>query len=122
MAVLLVEDDTMLRLILVEFLGETGLPILEAGNADDALIILNSQVPHIDILVTDLDLGPGDDGLILAAKARACLPQLLVIYATGSPEKLIGHDLAPWQSVFLKPFDPTALAAAVTALSKTICH
>ena len=63
----------------------------------------------------DLDLGPGDDGLVLAAKARRRWPELQVIYATSSPEKLEGHSVRPWEKVFFKPFDPAALAAAIFA-------
>jgi CheY-like chemotaxis protein len=116
MAVLLVEDDVVVRLTLSAFLEETGLEILEAGNAKNALAILANPAQHIDILITDLDLGPGDDGLALAAKARLYLPHLQVVYATGSPEKFTGYRFSPWEQVFLKPFSPSALANAVSAL------
>jgi CheY-like chemotaxis protein len=117
MVVLLVEDDVVVRLTLSAFLEETGLEILEASDADEALAILADPAQCIDILVTDLDLGPGDDGLILAAKARLCLPHLQVIYATGSPERFTGYGFSPWEQVFLKPFSPAALATAVSALA-----
>lgn len=118
MAVLLVEDDTLVRLTLAEALESTGLDILEAGDAEEALEILRHPAHRIKILVTDLNLGAGDDGLLLAAKARRHLPNLQVVYATGSPEKFITHTFSPWERVFLKPFDPATLAAAVGALNK----
>ncbi|MDN3564899.1 response regulator [Paeniroseomonas aquatica] len=120
MAVLLVEDDTVVRLTLADFLHETGLEVLEACSADEAMRILVDPLQHVDILVTDLDLGPGDDGLVLASKARRRLPDLQVVYATGSPEKFVGHVLAPWEKRFAKPFDPTVLASTVVGLSETI--
>ena len=115
MAILLVEDDPVVRLTLGEFLEEAGLAVVEAGDAEDALALLADRSQDISLLVTDLDLGPGDDGLVLAAKARRRWPELQVIYATGSPEKLEGHSVRPWEKVFFKPFDPAALAAAIFA-------
>jgi DNA-binding response OmpR family regulator len=118
MAVLLVEDDTVVRLTLADFFEAAGCDFLEASNADDAMTILGDPSQPIDILVTDLDLGPGDNGLALAARARQRWPELLVIYETGSLEMLAGRALAPWEQVFRKPFDPMALAAMVSALSQ----
>ena len=119
MAVLLVEDDPIVRLTLGEFLEATGLEILEAGDADDALAIIGDPTQHITVLVTDLDLGLGDDGLVLAEQARRHLPDLQVVYATGSPEKLTGHSVAAWEKVFYKPFNPNSLATTVLALNDT---
>jgi CheY-like chemotaxis protein len=118
MTVLVVEDNTVVRLTLVEFLEEVGLDVLDVGDAESALEIITDPAQHIDILVTDLDLGPGDNGLTLAATARMHLTDLQIIYATGSPEMFRGHTLALWEKVFFKPFDPFALVATVSALSK----
>ena len=119
MTVLLVEDDTMVRLTLADFFEDTGIDFLEAGNAEDALAILDDPSQLIDVLVTDLDLGPGDNGLILAIKARQKRPGLRVIYETGSQDMLAERAFSPWEQVFYKPFDPAALAAAVSALNSS---
>jgi CheY-like chemotaxis protein len=119
MAVLLVEDDPMVRLTLADLFEAAGCDFLEASNAEDALAILGDPSQPIDILVTDLNLGPGDDGLALATKARQRRPKLQVVYETGSPEMLASRALAPWEQVFYKPFDPMTLAAMVSALSQS---
>jgi CheY-like chemotaxis protein len=116
MCVLLVEDDTILRMTMLDFLEATGLQILEAKDADEARVILADPSHHVLILVTDLNLGVGDDGLVLAAQARKYLPELEVIYATGSPEMLRNRLVASWEQVFLKPFNPQTLTQAVSAL------
>ena len=67
MPVLLVEDDIMIRLTLSDFFADTDLDILEAANAEDALALVDESAQDIDILVTDLDLGLGANGLTLAA-------------------------------------------------------
>jgi DNA-binding response OmpR family regulator len=118
MAVLLVEDDPMVRLTLADFFEAAGCDFFEASNAEDALTILGDPSQPIDILVTDLNLGPGDNGLALATKARQQRPELQVVYETGSPEMLASRALASWEQVFYKPFDPMALAAMVSALSQ----
>jgi DNA-binding response OmpR family regulator len=121
MVVLLVEDDTMVRLTLADVFEVAGCDFLEASNAEDAMTILGDPLQPIDILVTDLNLGPGENGLALATKARQQRPELLVVYETGSPEMLAGRALAPWEQAFYKPFNPMALAATVSALSQSHC-
>jgi DNA-binding response OmpR family regulator len=116
MSVLLVEDDAILRLTLYEVLLEAGLRVLDASDAEAALAILDSRPAGIMVLVTDLDLGPGRDGLALAAEARCRLPGLRVVYATGSPERLAHRRLATWERLFAKPLDIAALTVAVHAL------
>jgi DNA-binding NtrC family response regulator len=118
MAVLLVEDDTMVRLTLADFFEAAGCDFLEASNAEDAMTILGDPSQPIDILVTDLNLGPGENGLALAIKARQRRPELQVVYETGSLEMLAGRALAPWEQVFYKPFDPMTLAAMVSAMTQ----
>ena len=116
MTVLLVEDDAMVRLTLADFLEAAGLDFLETDNAEDALAIIEDSGRRIDVLCTDLDLGPGDDGLALAKKARLRRPELLVVYETGSPELFGSHAFSDWERVFYKPFDPMALAQTLLAL------
>ena len=67
MPVLLVEDDIMIRLTFSDFFADTDLDILEAANAEDALALVDESAQDVDILVTDLDLGLGANGLTLAA-------------------------------------------------------
>ncbi|SDB73847.1 Response regulator receiver domain-containing protein [Belnapia rosea] len=119
MAVLLVEDDTMVRLTPADIFDAAGLDFLEADNAEDAMAIIGDPSKRVDILVADLDLGPGDSGLTLAGKARQRRPRLQVVYETGSPEMLAGHAFSPWERLFCMPFDPVALATMVSALDGT---
>jgi DNA-binding NtrC family response regulator len=88
MCVLLVEDDVAIRLTLVDFLEDVGLRVIDAWDASTALCIVNKPPEIITVLITDLNLGSGDNGLMLAAKARLKIPNLRVVYETGSPEML----------------------------------
>ncbi len=119
MLVLLVEDDAIVCLTVGEFLRGAGFEVLEAADAANAAEALNATEDaawRISVLVTDLDLGPGPDGLALAAMLRARLSTLPVICATGSPERLEGAVHVRPGQVFVKPFDMDALVRAVRVL------
>ena len=118
MTVLLVEDDAMVRLTIAEFFEAVGVDFLEAGNAEEAFAILSNPSQPVDVLVTDLNLGPGENGLSLATRARHQRPQLQVVYETGSPEMLAGRAFSTWERVFYKPFDLAALTSTVQALDR----
>lgn len=63
--VLIVEDDPLLRMLAVEVVEEAGFVALEAGNADEAVALLESR-PNISLLFTDIDIPGSMDGLKLA--------------------------------------------------------
>lgn len=68
--VLIVEDDPLLRMLAVEVVEEAGFVTLEAGNADEAVALLESHT-DISLLFTDIDMPGSMDGLKLA-HAVAC--------------------------------------------------
>jgi PAS domain S-box-containing protein len=104
--VLVVEDnpDTLdTTCALVDLFGHAVRGVL---SAEDALPLLAPGA--FDVLVTDLRL-PGMGGLALARAARAALPDLRVIFASGAAG-LGEAEMAQLQARFLsKPFDAEAL-------------
>ncbi len=113
MVVLLVEDDPIVRSTLADFLEAAGCELLEAENTLAALAVLADPALGIGVLVTDINLGSGDDGLTLAAEVRRRWPGLAIFYVTGSPERLLGRPPPSSERVFLKPFNPEELVTAV---------
>jgi CheY-like chemotaxis protein len=113
MSVLLVEDDPIVRSTLADFLEAAGCILLEVENTLAALALLADPARGIEVLVTDINLGPGDDGLTLAAEARQRFPGLAIFYVTGSPERLVRRPPPSSERVFLKPFNPEDLVVAV---------
>ncbi|WP_431271379.1 response regulator [Dankookia sp. P2] len=120
MAILLVEDDTAIRLTLAEHMEDLGLEVFDAADAEAAQVILEQPPGRITVLVTDLNLGPGETGLMLATKARRRLPVLRVVYATGSPEMLQSRIMRPWERLFIKPYDACRLASEVQVLDRAL--
>ena len=66
--VLIVEDDLLLRMLAAEVVTEAGFVALEAGDADEAIALLEAR-PEIALLFTDIDM-PGIDGGAFAATLR----------------------------------------------------
>jgi signal transduction histidine kinase/CheY-like chemotaxis protein len=110
--ILVVEDEPVVRSLVVEVLNELGYETLEAGEASEALRITESE-QRIDLLVSDVGL-PGMNGRQLADIARQQRPGLKVLFATGYAESFAANDfLGPDMAVITKPFAIDVFATKV---------
>ena len=116
MDVLLVEDEPLVREMLHEDLVDAGLSVLPAPSAEEGLSAAEQQGPPPAVLVTDVNLGPGMDGLALAEEAQRRWPHLAVVVMTGDERNLsrLPDDLRGL--CFVKPFNPPRLTDAVNML------
>jgi DNA-binding response OmpR family regulator len=111
---LLVEDEDLLRAAYALFLGREGYTVLEAGDAWEALQLVERVARPIALLLTDVRL-PGMSGLALAQRLVARRPGLRVLYLAGN----VGDILAGVGSsgsraeIMEKPFALEALACKV---------
>ena len=103
--VLVVEDEPVVRGVILEMLGEQGYRTLEAVDGPSGLKILRSGA-RIDLLVTDVGL-PGMNGRQLADQARETRADLKVLFITGYAESAVMADgfLQPGMEMITKPFD-----------------
>jgi len=98
--ILVVEDDNIVRMLIVDVLEELEFKVLEADGSEAALSLLEDSGQHIDLLMTDVGL-PGMDGKELAARARELRPGLPILFASGYAESIeVPADMA----VIGKPF------------------
>jgi CheY-like chemotaxis protein len=67
--ILVVEDEVLIRLAVCDFLRECGYRVLEAGTGEEAQAIFGSDEP-IEVLFSDIDLGSGINGFMLATWVR----------------------------------------------------
>jgi CheY-like chemotaxis protein len=113
LAILLVEDDPLIRLNTAELLQDLGHNVVEAGNAEDALEALDAG--PVDVIITDLGL-PGVSGADFASMARKAKPDIAIVFATGAEPgpDLIGNDAASY--LLRKPFGAADVAAALQAV------
>jgi CheY-like chemotaxis protein len=114
--VLVVEDEPIVRGVILEMLGEQGYQTLEAVDGPAGLRILRSQA-RVDLLVTDVGL-PGMNGRQLADQARETRPDLKILFITGYAENvaMAGGFLQPGMEMITKPFDLDNLSRRVRAM------
>ena len=114
--VLVVEDEPVVRGVILEMLGEQGYRTLEAVDGPSGLRVLRAD-KRIDLLVTDVGL-PGMNGRQLADQAREIRPGLKVLFITGYAESVAMSDgfLQPGMEMITKPFDLDHLSRRVRAM------
>jgi PAS domain S-box-containing protein len=109
--VLVVEDETELRLAVAAMCRAAGLTVSEAENAAAAMALIEAGL-RPDLLFTDVNLGAGPDGVALAMLAARRVPGLRVLFATGFTAEAEVPEGAP---LLRKPYAREALLAAISA-------
>jgi PAS domain S-box-containing protein len=114
--VLVVEDEPVVRSVVVEMLHDEGYRVLEAVDGPSGLAALRGE-PHIDLLVTDVGL-PGMNGRQLADQARETRPELKILFITGYAESVAMAEgfLLPGMEMITKPFDLDVLSRRIRAM------
>jgi CheY-like chemotaxis protein len=115
--VLVVDDESTIRMLVVEVLEELGYAAIEAADGAAGLRVLQSGV-RIDLLVTDVGLPGGMNGRQMADAAKHRRPDLKVLFITGYAENaLVGNgQLESGMHVMTKPFAMEALATRIKEL------
>jgi PAS domain S-box-containing protein len=109
--VLVVDDDPVVRSLLVEALESLGCEVTAAESGPAALSLLQSVTP--DAVLLDFAM-PGMNGAEVAARIRATHPTLPIIFATGySDSEAIEASLGPSFPLLKKPFRLSQLEAAI---------
>lgn len=112
-SILVVEDESAARDLVIRMLSEKGFGVLTADNAEEALRIL-AQRP-VDLLFSDIVL-PAMDGVELAKQARLLRPGLKVLFATGYARAATERDAMQFGKVLRKPLRAAELLETVQAL------
>ena len=116
-AVLVVEDESLIRMAIVDELEDAGFEVFEAANSAAAVQILE-QTPRIKAMFTDVDMPCGIDGLQLAAMVRDRWPPISIIVTSGL--RTVNTDILPAPATFMpKPYDPNVVIRSIRALVET---
>ena len=112
---LVVEDDDIVRMLIVDVLEELEYLALEADSGEAALAILRDSGQSIDLMMTDVGL-PDMDGRELATQAQAMRPDLPILFASGYAESI---DVPAGMHVIGKPFSIDQLRNKVQSILPT---
>jgi signal transduction histidine kinase/CheY-like chemotaxis protein len=108
--VLLVEDDTMVRRVIVSMLEQAGYDVVAAEGPAEALVLAESN-PRLDVAVTDVVM-PGMSGPGFAQRLHEFRPELPVLFISGYP-LTEADELAPQDTLLQKPFSTVELGQAL---------
>lgn len=110
-AILIVEDEPLIRMFAADTLADAGFITLEAGDVREAETVLH-QRQDVALIFTDIDLPGESDGLALASRVCAERPEIEIIVTSG--EHRLPRDAVPDNGEFLpKPYSPNDLLKLV---------
>ena len=116
--VLVVDDEPIVRDVVVRYLQRDGFDTLEAGDGESARKLIENSSPQLVVLDVML---PGTDGLALCRwiRSRGELPVIMLTARGDEADRIIGLELGADDYV-TKPFSPRELAVRVrTVLRRT---
>ena len=112
--VLIVEDSAIIRMGAVELVLSAGYEALEARDAAEAILILESR-HDIDLVFTDVQMPGTMDGIRLSHHIRDRWPPVKLILVSGAT--IIEESSLPGGSRFFsKPYDDTTIIDAMARL------
>jgi CheY-like chemotaxis protein len=112
--VLVVEDSAIIRMCAVDLVMSAGYEALEASDADQAILILESRA-DIDLVFTDVQMPGTMDGIKLAHHIRNRWPPVKLIVASG--KAIIAESSLPEGSrFFAKPYEEHVIAGAMARM------
>jgi signal transduction histidine kinase/CheY-like chemotaxis protein len=114
--ILVIDDETTIRQLIVEVLSELGYFVFEAADGPAGLALLRRE-RRVDLLVTDIGL-PGMNGRQVAEAARALQADLKILFITGYAENAVSNQghLGPDMHMLTKPFPMDLLAARIKTI------
>jgi len=118
--VLIVEDDFLIRINVAELIADAGFRVVEAANADEAIVILESRL-DITVVFTDIQMPGSMDGLKLAAAIRGRWPPIKIIATSGLVD--VRQDDLPDGGRFLpKPYSSEQIVRTLRELANPAAY
>ena len=105
--VMVIEDEVLIRMPISQYLRDCGYRVLEAANADEAVIIMQKLDIQIDVVLCDIEMPGAMNGFGFAKWARIQRPGFAVILA-GTAERAANAaaELCEDGPMFTKPYEP----------------
>lgn len=104
--VLVVEDEVFIRMVISEYLRSCGYKVLEAANADEALIVLQRLEIAVDVVFSDIEMPGSIGGFELAKWLHTHRPEVDVILAGNVPRAAEAASELCESGPLPKPYEP----------------
>ena len=120
---MVVETDEGIRSLLSTILRLSNYQVLSFTDGDEALDDLRQNPCRVNLLITDIFLGPSLDGLELAEDMRLLYPNLKTLFLSGRNDRIeLKEEIESGRAWFLgKPFKPSQLTQKIeTILSEAL--
>jgi DNA-binding NtrC family response regulator len=111
-AVLVVDDEPLVRMDVALILQQAGFDVEEASNSDEALRKLNGGGCRLDALVTDVQMPGAVDGCVLSKRVHELFPNAAIIVISGVT-KPPSEEMPPTATFLAKPVSPECLLRAI---------
>ena len=111
--ILVVEDELLIRMNAVEMIEEA-FEVVEAGNAEEAIVILEGRL-DVAVVFTDIQMPGSMDGLKLAAVVRLRWPPIKIVVTSGQVKIGVG-DLPQGSRFLQKPYSPAEIMKTLREL------
>jgi len=111
--ILVVEDELLIRMNAVEMIEEA-FEVVEAGNAEEAIVILEGRL-DVAVVFSDIQMPGSMDGLKLAAVVRLRWPPIKIVATSGQVKIGVG-DLPQGSRLLQKPYSPAEIMKTLREL------
>ncbi|MDI1364779.1 MAG: response regulator [bacterium] len=113
--ILFVEDDALVGMSTGDFMRGQGIRVLDAHSAATAMTVVDRK-GYLSALVTDIELGAGQDGFDIARQARALYPNLPVVFVSGTAAARHAAEGVEGSVFIRKPYHPRQILDALAGL------
>ncbi len=103
LSILVVEDESLLRMVAVDMLEEAGYNVIEASTGDEGMTKLDNGTPLAGLL-TDVQMPGATDGLALAKITHQMHPNAVILVVSGHARPT-AEDLPPGATFLGKPYN-----------------
>jgi CheY-like chemotaxis protein len=114
--VLVAEDEVLIRMAMADALRDAGFTVVEASSAVEALDAVKAGI-RPDVLLTDVRMPGGIDGLQLAATLQEAFPSVVVFIASAHLPVIAQGAAMP--NLIAKPYDPAVVVHRIVATLKS---
>jgi two-component system cell cycle sensor histidine kinase/response regulator CckA len=115
--ILVIDDDSQVRGLIVRALTGAGYDVLEARGGVEGVGVFETHKNVIKLVVLDLVM-PGQGGLDVANELTRIEPQVRTLYISGYGNSVVAHSIRLEQPslLIMKPFSPSALLERIRTL------